>query len=181
METLDLIIHPVRLRIIHAMAGGETRTTSDLCESLPDIPKATMYRHVALLADAGLLEVAGEHRVHGAVERTYRLHPSGSVIDRETAASMSADDHRRAFAAALASLVAEFNAYLDRADADPMKDSVSYVQAVLWLNRSERARLLTEIREMFVSRRESRPARGRTPYVLSPIFFPIGRESNAEQ
>ncbi|HEX9334590.1 MAG TPA: helix-turn-helix domain-containing protein, partial [Pseudonocardiaceae bacterium] len=55
------------------MHGGRTRTTSDLCARLPDVPKTTVYRHVALLAGAGLLEVVDEQRVHGAVERHYRL------------------------------------------------------------------------------------------------------------
>ncbi|WP_433221161.1 hypothetical protein [Microtetraspora malaysiensis] len=40
---------------------------------MPDIPKTSVYRHVGLLADAGVLEVTDEQRVHGAVERHYRL------------------------------------------------------------------------------------------------------------
>ncbi len=62
MNTLDLILHPVRLRIVHAMSGGRTRTTSELCTSLPDVPRTTLYRHVGLLAEAGVLEVVGEQR-----------------------------------------------------------------------------------------------------------------------
>ncbi|MFD0472222.1 helix-turn-helix domain-containing protein [Nonomuraea thailandensis] len=60
-----MILHPIRLRIMWALSGGRIRTTSELCESLPDVPKTTLYRHVGLLADAGLLEVAGEQRVRG--------------------------------------------------------------------------------------------------------------------
>ena len=39
---------------------------------------------------------------------------------------MSLDDHRRGFAAAMAVLIAEFNAYLAREGANPPADSVSY-------------------------------------------------------
>jgi Fe2+ or Zn2+ uptake regulation protein len=48
------------MRIVHAMSGGLTRTTSDLLARLPDVSKATVYRHVSLLAEAGVLEVVGD-------------------------------------------------------------------------------------------------------------------------
>lgn len=95
----DLLLHPVWLRITHAMSGGRAHTTADLCARLPDVPRTTVYRHVALLADAGVLEVAGEHRVHGAVERHYRLRQNRAMVDHETGVAMSLDDHRTAFAA----------------------------------------------------------------------------------
>ena len=87
-----------------------------------------MYRQVGLLADGGILEVAEEQRVHGTVERRYRLQRARAVIGADTAAAMSREDHRRGFTAAMAALLAEFNTYLDREHADPFADSVSYRQ-----------------------------------------------------
>lgn len=55
------------------MAGGRTRTTTELCEQLSDMPKTTVYRHVGLLAEGGVLDVVDEQRVHGAVERRCRM------------------------------------------------------------------------------------------------------------
>jgi DNA-binding transcriptional ArsR family regulator len=172
-NTLELLLHPVRLRIVHAMSGGRTRTTSDLCARLPDVSKATVYRHVSLLAEAGLLEVAGEQRVHGAVERRYRLNRARAVIDQDAAAAMSLDDHRHGFTAAMAALVAEFNAYLDREHADPTADSVSYRQFPLWLNQHELADLISEIRSAIVSKIDNKPTPDRSPHLLSTILFPI--------
>jgi DNA-binding transcriptional ArsR family regulator len=174
VETLDLLLHPVRLRIVHAMSGGRILTTSDLCARLPDVPKTTLYRHVGLLAGAGLLEVAGEQRVHGAVERRYQLRQERAVIDRDAAAAMSLEEHRRLFAAAMAALLAEFNAYLDREHADPTADSVGYRQVPLWLSQDELAELISQIRSIIVSTMGNKPAPDRSPYLLSPILFPIG-------
>jgi len=173
VDTLDLLLHPVRIRIVHAMSGGRTRTTSDLCARLPDVPKTTVYRHVSLLAGAGLLEVAGEQRVHGAVERHYRLHRARAVIDRDAAASMSLEEHRHGFAAAMAALVAEFNSYLDREHADPTTDSVGYRQIPLWLSQDELAELISEIRSTIMPRMDNKPAPDRGLHLLSPILFPI--------
>jgi DNA-binding transcriptional ArsR family regulator len=173
VDTLELLLHPVRVRIVHAMSGGLTRTTSDLLVRLPDVSKATVYRHVSLLTEAGVLEVVSEHRVHGAVERRYRLHRPRAVIDPDEAASMSPDEHRHGFAAAMAALVAEFNSYLDQAHADPTQDKVSYRQIPLWLSREELAELISQIRSILVSRMENQPAPGRRLHLLSPIVFPI--------
>jgi DNA-binding transcriptional ArsR family regulator len=173
VDTLDLLLHPVRLRIVHAMSGGRVLTTSDLCARMPDVPKTSVYRHVGLLAEAGVLEVEGEQRVHGAVERRYRLHRARAVIDRETAASMTLDDHRHAFAAAMATLLAEFSAYLDQENADPMADSVGYTQLPVWLSRAELAELVDEVTRSLLARRDNEATPDRRPYLASPILFPL--------
>lgn len=173
VDTLDLLLHPVRLRIVHAMSGGRILTTSDLCARLPDVPKTTVYRHVSRLAEAGMLEVEGEQRVHGAVERRYRLRRDRTVIDQDVAASMSLEDHRRGFAAAMAALLADFSAYLDREHADPVADSVGYRQIPLWLNQDELAALIGEIRSAITSKLGNEPAPDRSLHLLSPILFPI--------
>ncbi|MFI6906185.1 helix-turn-helix domain-containing protein [Nonomuraea sp. NPDC050394] len=172
MDTLELILHPVRLRIMWALSGGRTRTTSDLCESLPDVPKTTLYRHVGLLADAGLLEVVGEQRVRGMIERHYRLRHDALQIDLDTAQAMSNEDHRHGFAVAMAALLAEFNAYLDRPGADPAADRVGYRQGTLWLSPQEMEEVAGELLKVFRARAGNGPTPSRRPHVISAIFFP---------
>jgi DNA-binding transcriptional ArsR family regulator len=172
VNSLELLLHPVRIRIVHAMAGGRTRTTSDLCARLPDVPKTTLYRHVGLLAEGGVLEVADEQRVHGAVERHYRLRQDQATVDLDAARRMTVDDHREAFAGAIAALLAEFNAYLDRDGANPAADGVGYRQGMLWLDHDELLELVELLRSEFVARGSNEPTPGRRPYLISPIFFP---------
>ncbi|KIZ17612.1 helix-turn-helix domain-containing protein [Streptomyces natalensis] len=172
MDTADLLLHPVRLRVVHALSGGRELTTGELCARMPEASKVTVYRHVALLAEAGFLEVAAEHRVRNVVERRYRLRRDRPSIDGDAAAAMSLDDHRRGFAAAMAVLIAEFNAYLDRDGANPTADLVSYRQGTLWLNPDELAELLGELVAVLQPRLGREPAPGRAPYLLSPVLFP---------
>src|SRR5512135_3832000 len=135
---LALLLHPVRMRLVNALSAGRTLTTTDLCARMPDLPKATVYRQVGRLARGGVFEVESERRVRGAVERRYRLARGATVLDPEAVRSMSLEDHRRGFTAAMAALLAEFNAYLDRAGAHPTVDLVSYKQFTLWLSAAER-------------------------------------------
>jgi DNA-binding transcriptional ArsR family regulator len=172
VKTADLLLHPVRLRLVHALSGGREYTTAQLCARLPDVPRVTVYRHIAALVEGGFLEVAGEQRVRGAVERRYQLRQDRPVIDADAAAAMTLEDHRRGFAAAIAVLIAEFNAYLDRAGADPTADGVSYRQGTLWLSPEELAETVRKVLAALQSSAANKPAPGRAPYLLSPILFP---------
>ena len=169
---LDLLLHPVRMRLVNALAGGQILTTAQLCDRLPDLPKATVYRQVEQLRRGGVFEVESERRVRGAVERSYRLGQRGAVVGQEEAQAMTLENHRRGFTAAMAALIGDFNAYLDRNGANPVADEVSYKQFTLWLTPAERSRFIRQIGRALLTRLSKRPSPGRVPYLVSPIFFP---------
>lgn len=169
---MELLGHPARLRIVHALRGGRTLTTAQLCALLPDVSKAMVYRHVEALAAGGVLQVSAERRVRGAVERHYRLHEHRAGIDPEAARSMSKDDHRRAFTTAMAALIAEFGAYLDRDASDPSRDPVGYRQHALWLTGDELTALIAALQAAIVPHLANPAGPDRARYLLSPVLFP---------
>jgi DNA-binding transcriptional ArsR family regulator len=173
MDSLELLAHPIRLRIVHAMGGGRLLTTTQLCSRIPEASKATVYRHIDLLVDGGILEVAEERKVRGAVERHYRLRQDRAAIGSEVVRSLTPEDHRQAFATAMTALLAEFNAYLDREEADPVADQVGYRQHALWLTPAELEQLIGELRAAIAPRLANRPTPERAQYLLSPIHFPV--------
>ncbi|MGW0179542.1 helix-turn-helix domain-containing protein [Nocardia sp. NPDC003345] len=181
MDSLELLAHPVRLRIVHAMSGGRTRTTAQLCARLHDVSKATVYRHVDILAGAGVLELAGEQRVRGAMERSYRLRGERAVIDPEEVASATVADHRAVFAAAMAVLLAEFDTYLAGETADPAADLVGYRQHTLWLTPAEAEELIEELRAAIIPRLRNPETPERSQYLLSPILFPAGQDEDESE
>ena len=171
-ERLALLLHPVRMRLVHAMRAAGSLTTRELCAQLPDLPKATVYRQVERLARGGVLEVESERRVRGAVERRYRLIPSAAAVSVDDARTMTLEDHRGAFTAAMAALIADFGAYLDRGRADPSADQVSYRRYLVWLSPEERSGLIDELSQMVRSLARNEPTETRTPHTLSTVFFP---------
>jgi hypothetical protein len=177
VNTVELLLHPVRLRVVHALSGGRELTTGQLVARLTDVSKVTVYRQVALLVDGGFLEVAGEQRVRGAVERRYRLRRDRPAVGADGAADMSREDHRRGFAAAMAVLIAEFDAYLDRDGADPVADGVGYRQGVLWLSPDELAEMTRRMLEVVRGAGADGPGPDRAPYLLSPILFPVAADT----
>ncbi|TCC39345.1 helix-turn-helix domain-containing protein [Kribbella sindirgiensis] len=172
MGPLELLGHPVRLRIVHALRGGRGLTTAELGERIADVSKATLYRHVELLAEGGILEVAEERRVRGAVERRFRLRVASASITPEQLEQLTVEDHRRGFAAAMAALVAEFNAYVERDGADPIADLVGYRQHGIWLTEAELHQLIEGLRAAILPALSNEATPERSRYLLSPILFP---------
>jgi DNA-binding transcriptional ArsR family regulator len=176
MATADLLLHPVRLRIVEAFLGDRALTTSALAAELADVPPASLYRHVARLVDAGVLAIVAERRVRGALERTYVLRLTAAAIGLDEVAAMSADDHRHAFMAFVAGLLGDFDRYLARGDIDLLRDGVTYRLAGLWLDDAEYTELLRELTRVLQPKLANPPRPGRKRRILGYVLMP-GSES----
>jgi hypothetical protein len=172
MAVVDLLLHPVRLRVVQAFLGDRTLTTADLRTDMPDVPVASLYRHVALLADAGVLEVVGERKVRGAVERSYRLVTAAASVGADEAGTVTPEEHRRGFATFAASLLADFDRYVGREDVDFARDRVGYRQAGLWLTDAEFDEMVEEIRAALGRRMDNAPEGGRRRRLVSTVYLP---------
>ena len=173
MDALELVAHPARMRIVHALRGGRTLTTAELGVKLGDVSKAMVYRHVETLVTAGILEVTEERKVRGAIERRYGLRGERATITADQAASATIEDHRKVFVTAMAVLISEFTSYLDHQGADPASDMVGYRQHSVWLDRVELEGLIQELRRAIIPRLANQQTSHRARYLLSPILFPV--------
>lgn len=172
LTSADLLLHPVRLRVVQAFLGDRALTTSALRTELPDVPPASLYRHVARLVDAGVLSVVGERRVRGAVERTYVLRVAAASIGLQEVERMSREDHRHAFMAFVAGLLGDVDRYLEREDFDPVRDGAGYRLAGLWLSDSEFAEFLRDLARVIQPRLANPPKRGRRRRILGTVLLP---------
>jgi hypothetical protein len=171
-DSADLLLHPVRLRIVQAFLGGRPLTTAQLSSELSDIPAASLYRHVARLVKAGVLQVVSERKVRGALERTYMLRLAAAAIQPDDLAAMTAEDQRQAFMAFIAGLLGDFDRYLAGGDVDLVRDGVSYQMAGLWLDDAEYADLARDLARALQSRMANVPAEGRRQRAVAYVLVP---------
>lgn len=171
-DTAELLLHPVRLRVVQAFLGGRTLTTADLRSELPDVPTATLYRQVAILAEHDVLRAVSERRVRGAVERTYRLHEAAASVDADAAAAMTPEQHRRAFLTFVARLLADFDRYLDAGGGDLGRDLAGYRQNAFHATDAELAEFVTRFRALFEEYAGRGAAPGRTRRLLTTVLLP---------
>jgi DNA-binding transcriptional ArsR family regulator len=172
MQKADLILHPVRLRILMALAGRRL-TAKELATALPDVAQATLYRHINTLAEGGILVIVEENPVRGTIERVYTLAQSGANLTPDDLAAMSKDDHLRLFTAFVTKLLNDFAAYLDANEqVDVAADGVSYRQAPLYLSDEELANLMQQAGALLLPYIDNQPAPQRRRRLLTTIIMP---------
>ncbi len=176
-ERLELLLHPLRMRILTELIAHE-RTPSQVAAALPDVPHATLYRQIKLLLDGGLLEIASEKPVNGALERTYRVKHGAGRLTLEEMRSLSAEDHQQAFLAYMVSLLETFTQYTQKADLSQVgDDGMSYRRITLQLSDDEFQTLTYEFETLLASYLNRPPSPESKRYVLGAITIPQGDSS----
>jgi DNA-binding transcriptional ArsR family regulator len=160
------------MRIILALAGSGPATAGELAERIPDVPTATLYRHVNALRAGGVLAVAGERKVRGATERRFALHPGAASLGPADLAAATREDHLRWFATYLAGLLGAFGRYVDRGVPDLARDGVGYREIVLQLSDEELGRFAADLNAAIVPYVTQPPAAGRTPRLFATVLMP---------
>ena len=168
----DLLLHPIRLRIVQQFLGHGELTTAALRAELADVPTATLYRQITALLDGGILEIVDERKVRGAVERTFVLRTDQTSVGAAEAATMSAEEHQRSFLTFVVGLLADYDRYLGTDGFDLARDRVGYRQTALHLSDEEMDELLTALRQLVQSRMSNQPGPGRKRRLLTTILMP---------
>jgi predicted DNA-binding transcriptional regulator YafY len=177
MASAELLLHPVRLRIVQAFAGDRTLTTAQLAAELGDVSHASLYRHVALLTKAGVLQVAAERRVRAVVERTYMLRVHAAQIQPDEVAAMTPEQHLAAFMAYTAGMLSDAERYLMTGTPDPLRDGASYRMGAMWLTDTEFADLVRDIQKVFLPRLANAPGEGRRRRIVYSVLLPAPEAS----
>ncbi len=145
-DRVKLLLHPVRIRVLHALSR-RNMNTAELGGVLEDVPQATLYRQLRTLLEAGVLEVAGERRVRGIVEKTYALVSERVGFDREEIRGLGRGDLRGYFASFLAMLQTDFEDYLGLEKVEPDGDSLHFIERPVRLTDEEAAKVAEILEE----------------------------------
>lgn len=79
----DIILNPVRMRIIQTIAVNNTMTATEIYEKISDVPRTTIYRHIKILLDNDILSVVSEQKIRGSLERTLAIN-TGEILKQNT-------------------------------------------------------------------------------------------------
>lgn len=168
-DFMEIIMNPVRLRIVQYLILHQQGTTADISDELMDIPRPSLYRHIKVLRDAGCIEVSEERKIRGTVEKTYRLveNPMGDVKSPDIAAL---------FQKGLMSLMLSFHTYFASENADPQKDLLGLSTSTLMLTDEEYADMTQKIGAVFNEFIFNRADGGRKPRRITLISSPCEKE-----
>ena len=142
MELAEIVMNPARQRIFQFFLLHETGTVKELKKALPDIPSASLYRHIKILADCSILMVVDENRIRGTVESVYQLNKDAMATEDETG------------------------------NADPQKDMMLFTNCTLLLTDEEFSEYLSEINQVTVKYMKQASSESSKPRRITLISAP---------
>jgi DNA-binding transcriptional ArsR family regulator len=172
MASADLLLHPVRLRIVKAFLGDRALTVKQLAAEMSDVPAGSIYRHVTRLTDAGVLHVVAERRVRATTERTYALRMYAAQMQPDEIAAMTLDEHVNAFLAYIAGLLGDFDRYIASEPEHPGEDGAGYKVAAMWLTDAELTDYLREFTAITQPKLANAPDGERRRRMLYTVLLP---------
>lgn len=164
MDIAEIVMNPVRQRIFQYFLIHETGTVKDIRKMLPDVPSASLYRHMKILADNSLLTVVGENRIRGTVENIYRLNKSSLTLD---------DPDGSAVQMSLLSIGKAFAKYFSSGHADPQKDLLMMTTCTLTLTDEEFMSFLSEINQVAMKYMAAKVCQGSKTRQITLISAPV--------
>lgn len=174
MKRADLILHPVRFRILETLLG-ESLTTQEIADHLPDVPKSTIYRHVKQLLENEMIAVDEARPVRGAMEKSYRLNQSLS-LSVEDMADMTPEEHVQYFRTYAMTLVRGFGSFVRSAAVDNKIDMLThragYSEAFVFATTSELDKAFTAFNEALLALAGNPPGEGRHKHKIAIITHP---------
>ncbi|MEM7113585.1 MAG: helix-turn-helix domain-containing protein [Chloroflexota bacterium] len=171
----DLILHPVRMRLVAELSERQM-TSRQLAEMLPDVPQATLYRHIKRLVQGGIFEVVAEQAVNGATERTYAVVAGQNRLHPDEIAALSEEEHVKLFSVFAAGLIDSFARYVQKPEpVNFEEDGVSYNRTVIYLDVTEREALAEAFMGALRPFMGNLPTAERQRYTLASVVIPDER------
>ncbi|MFC3770165.1 helix-turn-helix domain-containing protein [Paenibacillus sp. GCM10012303] len=169
----DLLLHPIRMRIIQQLMLGKPLTTAQLLEELGDVPQATLYRHIHLLIEADMIEVVDTNKVKGTEERVFSVKKDQIQISDKEAEVTSQEDHLRHFSAFHANLLQLATSYITENSPTQYKENgFGYWFAPMHLTNDEFQELIDSINTYIEKAIHNEPTPERTPRIFAGMFIP---------
>ncbi|MBB6049376.1 helix-turn-helix domain-containing protein [Armatimonas rosea] len=175
------LLHPIRVRIVTALQDRQL-TPRQLSVFLDDVPLTTLYRHINLLLEAGLLEVVAERRVHGTVERVFTVVEAATYLNDEDRASLTAEDITGLVGALTGAVQEVFHRYVRHAPLPPPEGDVSFLVRSLTLSEERYLALRQYLLELMRAESCEAPQAGEPRRMIAffsaPDFEPEKKNSD---
>jgi len=133
LSKIDVIVNPIRMRIIQYAAYNQPVTVTQIAQAIPDVSKATLYRHIRILTENEILSIVGEEKKRGTFEQSYALN-----LDKINVSGQESNSELQSLVyTILTKLIADFTQYFNGESANPFEDKVFVSTNTLDLNNDD--------------------------------------------
>lgn len=167
MNPVEVVMNPVRQRIIQFLMIYGKGTVKEIKSKLTDVPTPSMYRHIKILAENAVIVVAEENKVRGTVESVYRLNENALSIEDNTGLTIQAD---------MMNICRNFARYFAGDKVQPKKDMLFMTGCTLNLTDEDYKQFFVELHQVAQKYMAKEPAEGSRVRQVSLISSPCEEE-----
>lgn len=160
-DYMEACMNSTRQRILQTIMIKKEATPAEIGEALPDIPRATLYRHIKILLEAEVIAVVRETVKRGTKEMTYSIAAERPFGDTSEAYDILIQS-------ALMGLQAEFHRYFCDEEADAERDLLTVASASVMMSDEEMKEFILAYGALLGKYLENKPEEGRK---LRKVWF----------
>ncbi|MFJ8261065.1 helix-turn-helix domain-containing protein [Rummeliibacillus sp. NPDC094406] len=110
----EILMHPVRLKIAQALMRNKEKglTPLEMVKIIKDVPQATLYRHIQVLHDAGVIKIIKEKKVRSVSEKYYTLNEEAARLNSEELKKSSDEEKLNYVSNYQLTLLTQYQSYL---------------------------------------------------------------------
>ncbi|MED3908638.1 helix-turn-helix domain-containing protein [Peribacillus simplex] len=112
----EILMHPVRIKISQALMRNRENglTPLEMLKIIKDVPQATLYRHIQVLLDSGVIRIVKEKKVRSVSEKYYVLNEEEARLSGEEWKKSSNEKKVNYFSYYQLSLMTQYQNYLTK-------------------------------------------------------------------
>ena len=164
-DYMEACMNSTRQRIIQVIMINKEATSAEIGEELQDIPRASLYRHIKVLLDAGIITVVKEEVKRGSVEKTYAIAPQMPYGDTN-------EEYNSLIQSALMGLQGEFYRYFSGENPDPQRDLLTVGSASLMMSDEEMMEFIRAYGDLIQRYMTNKPSEGRKVRKVTLVISP---------
>ena len=164
-DYMEACMNSTRQRIIQVIMINKEATSAEIGEELQDIPRASLYRHIKVLLDAGIITVVKEEFKRGSVEKTYAIAPQMPYGDTN-------EEYNSLIQSALMGLQGEFYRYFSGENPDPQRDLLTVGTASLMMSDEEMMEFIKAYGDLIQRYMTNKPSEGRKVRKVTLVISP---------
>ncbi|MDR3344412.1 MAG: helix-turn-helix domain-containing protein [Oscillospiraceae bacterium] len=166
------LANPARAKLLLDIYAEKQLTAKQLAEKYPDIPQATLYRHLKAMLTDGILKVAEERPIRGTVEKVYAPDMDLAADVTKMLDSNDGEMYFQLLTYYTMGIMQEFKEYAKRKNIDIKKDGSGFTVAPIYATTEEIEAALVKIGEILIPLYHNKSGEGRKLHNLCIITTP---------
>ncbi|MEI2404923.1 helix-turn-helix domain-containing protein [Niallia taxi] len=149
----EALIHPVRIKISQALirSGENGLTPLEMVKMIKDVPQATVYRHIQVMLDAGIIRIVKERKVRSVVEKYYVLNAEEAKLKGADWKNATTEEKLNYFSFYQIALLNQYESYLAKLnDQERTEDLSTFSLAEMKLDEKSFHHFQQELNELIV-------------------------------